>query len=59
VSDEMLAWKTEGTKLYQSLPAELRSSLHACDPLREIPPDRPEQQSTYKTWHETAGDTTR
>jgi len=58
VSDEMLAWKTEGTRLYQSLPAELRSSLHACDPLREIPPDRPEQQTTYKTWRQTAGDTT-
>jgi len=26
VSDEMIAWKTEGTKLYQSLPADLRRS---------------------------------
>ena len=55
VSDEMLAWKTEGTRLYQSLPAELRQSLRACDPLREIPPDRPEQRTSYKTWRETEG----
>ena len=55
VSDEMLAWKTEGTKLYQSLPAELRESLRACDPLREIPGDRPEQKTSYKTWRETVG----
>jgi len=55
VSDEMLAWKTEGTRLYQSLPAELRRSLRACDPLREIPADRPEQKTSYRTWRETAG----
>lgn len=52
VSDEMLAWKTEGTRLYQSLPAELRSSLTACDPLREIPSDRPAQKTSYRTWKE-------
>ena len=52
VSDEMLAWKTEGTRLYQSLPAELRSSLKACDPLREMPEDRPAQKTSYKTWKE-------
>jgi phenylacetic acid degradation protein len=53
VTDEMLSWKTEGTRLYQSLPAMLTSSLKACDPLREIPADRPQQQSTYRTWRET------
>ena len=52
VSDEMLAWKTEGTRLYQSLPASLRETLVACDPLREIPADRPEQMTSYKTWKE-------
>lgn len=55
VTDEMLSWKTEGTRLYQSLPASLRSSLAACDPLREVPADRPEQISSYKTWMETKG----
>ena len=53
VTDEMLAWKTEGTRLYQSLPGKLRETLHACDPLREIPADRPEQQTSYKTWKES------
>jgi phenylacetic acid degradation protein len=53
VTDEMIAWKTEGTKLYQSLPDQLRKSLRPCDPLREIPKDRPAQQSSYKTWKET------
>ena len=53
VSDEMIAWKTEGTKLYQSLPADLRRSLRPCEPLREVPADRPAQQSSYKTWRET------
>jgi phenylacetic acid degradation protein len=52
VSDDMIAWKTEGTKLYQSLPAQLRASLHPVEPLREVPADRPEQEMTYKTLRE-------
>lgn len=50
VSDEMIAWKTEGTKLYQQLPADLHESLRPCEPLREIPKDREEQEAVYKTW---------
>ncbi len=53
VSDEMLEWKTKGTKLYQQLPAELRTTLKECDPLREVPKDRPAQQDIYKTWKKT------
>ena len=56
VSDEMLAWKTEGTALYQALPAALRASLKECEPLREAEPGRPTQMSVYKTWRETRGD---
>lgn len=52
VSDDMLEWKTEGTKLYQSLPKQLYSSLKPCEPLREIPINRPKQYSGYKTWEE-------
>lgn len=52
-SDDMIAWKTEGTRLYQSLPKQLYASLTPCEPLRTIPPDRQEQQMTYRTWHET------
>jgi phenylacetic acid degradation protein len=53
VSDEMLAWKTEGTALYQALPARLHGSLRPCEPLREVPPDRARQQMSYRTWKET------
>src|ERR1700709_1714220 len=37
VSDEMIAWKSEGTALYQTLPAQLYATLKPCEPLREIP----------------------
>ena len=50
VSDEMLEWKTEGTKLYQKLPSELAGTLKECEPLREVPADRPKQQEVYKTF---------
>ena len=52
VSDHMLAWKTAGTKLYQALPAELFATLTACEPLREMPANRPRQQDVYKTWNQ-------
>lgn len=50
VSDEMIEWKTKGTELYQRLPSELHATLKACEPLREIPKDRPRQQDIYKSW---------
>lgn len=53
VSDEMLDWKTEGTKLYQALPKELYATLKPCEPLREVPKDRPKMSADYKTWRET------
>jgi carbonic anhydrase/acetyltransferase-like protein (isoleucine patch superfamily) len=53
VSDEMIAWKTDGTKLYQQLPADSYRSLKACEPLREVEPNRPTQKSNYFTWKET------
>lgn len=52
VTDEMIAWKTEGTKLYQQLPADCYVSLKECLPLTEIEPNRPQQQDIYKTWNE-------
>jgi phenylacetic acid degradation protein len=55
VSDEMLAWKTDGTALYQALPRRLHESLRACEPLREVPPDRAAQTMSYRTWKETGG----
>lgn len=32
VSDEMLAWKTTGTGLYQALPAQMMNTAHPCTP---------------------------
>ncbi len=55
VSDDMLAWKTAGTKLYQALPAEMHATLRPCEPLREIPPDRPPITTRYHTWSRTKG----
>ncbi len=52
VSDEMIAWKTKGTQLYQSLPKDLYESLKECEPLREIPKDRPSQEALFSTWEE-------
>lgn len=50
VSDEMITWKTKGTALYQALPKECHDTLEECEPLREIEPDRPKQESMYSTW---------
>jgi carbonic anhydrase/acetyltransferase-like protein (isoleucine patch superfamily) len=50
VSDDMIAWKTKGTALYQKLPADCFASLKPCEPLRRIPAFRPAQQDVYKTW---------
>jgi len=55
VSDEMIKWKTEGTKLYQQLPAELYATLKECEPLREVESNRPKQQDVYKTWKQNKG----
>ncbi|MBV9986164.1 MAG: transferase hexapeptide repeat family protein [Chitinophagaceae bacterium] len=52
VSDEMIGWKTAGTRLYQALPAEMAAHWHSSEPLRELPSDRPPQESLYQTWNE-------
>lgn len=53
VSDEMLAWKTNGTALYQSLPRRLHATLRAVEPLRELPAHRATQTTSYRPWKET------
>ena len=50
VSDQMIQWKTEGTNLYQALPKQMFDHWKLCEPLREIEPDRPEQESGYGRW---------
>jgi len=53
ISDEMLDWKSTGTKIYQQLPEDCYNSLRECDPLREIQKDRPSQTTNFKPWKET------
>ena len=53
VSDDMLEWKSEGTKIYQELPLECMNTLRECESLREIPKDRSPQKTNYKSWKET------
>lgn len=52
VSDEMIDWKSSGTRLYQSLPGQMREGWRITEPLREIPPNIPAQQTQYATWNE-------
>ena len=49
VSDEMIEWKTKGTKLYQGLPKECET-LKEVEPLREIEANRPSQESMFLSW---------
>ena len=49
VSDEMIDWKTKGTKLYQQLPADCHESLREVEPLRTVPKDKKMQGSFYYT----------
>lgn len=59
VSDEMIAWKSDGTALYQSLPEQLRRTLKPAAPLREAPAERRAQQMSYLTWKQTRTDNNR
>ena len=52
VSDDMIDWKTKGTRLYQTLPKECYDSLHEVQPLFEMPANRPRQESLYDTWNQ-------
>lgn len=52
VSDEMLEWKTKGTKLYQTLPEDLRKTMKVVKPLRKVPKKRKEQEKLFETWKE-------
>jgi phenylacetic acid degradation protein len=51
VSDEMIAWKTKGTQLYQQLPNDMHTFSAECEPLRSVPADRPEQEILFATWN--------
>ena len=53
VSDEMIGWKTRGTALYQSLPAEMKAYWKECEPLHELPGNLKKQHKGYNTWNES------
>tara|TARA_B100000989_G_scaffold19345_2_gene12699 strand:+ start:32134 stop:32736 length:603 start_codon:yes stop_codon:yes gene_type:complete len=50
VSDAMIAHKTEGTTLYQRLPADCQAQMKEVEPLTEVPSDRVEDFPVFDTW---------
>ncbi len=50
VSDEMIKWKIDGTRLYQQLPEDCRQSLREANPLTEVPKDLKKQGKVYERW---------
>ena len=55
LKDEEIAWKTEGTKIYQDLARRYLATARAVEPLREVEPDRPELPAIgYQPKHEQA-----
>ena len=50
VNDEMLQWKTAGTRLYQQLPAWAHATLQGCEPLHEPPPTKKIQMKMLENW---------
>ena len=53
VSDEMIAWKTEGTKIYQSLAKDCNTSLKETTPLTKPVEIESTDEKGYKTWKKT------
>lgn len=53
VSDEMIAWKTDGTKLYQQLPKEMFDSWKECEPLRDLAASHKLSAASFKTWNKS------
>ncbi len=47
VSDKMLQWKIKGTELYQQLARESHTALQVCEPLQNIPANRPQPEELY------------
>lgn len=53
VTDEMIEWKSEGTKIYQQLANDMFREWAPCEPLRKIPTGSTDHELHYKTWNET------
>lgn len=50
VSDEMIDWKSQGTRLYQDLPGQCFDTLKICDPLREQTDQKAVFLNNYKPY---------
>lgn len=50
VSDEMIAWKTQGTGLYQQLPVLMHTKWSECEPLRTPLTPIKDSSVSYKSW---------
>ena len=51
VTDEMIKWKSEGTKVYQQLAHDMQTDWKECEPLREITAlEIPVESPGYKTF---------
>ena len=56
LSDDEIAWKSQGTAEYQELARRCLASLEAVAPLAAPEPDRPRlEASKYKPLYETRG----
>ena len=53
VSDEMIAWKKEGTKLYQQLPNDMYNNAQPCEPLRVEKEDNVIPEKSYTPWKQS------
>lgn len=53
VTNKMASWKSEGTGWYQRLPKQLHATLKECEPLREVPEGREDQEGDYQTWRKS------
>ena len=53
ISEEMITWKSNGTKIYQELPRECMETLKQCEPLRKILKVQPPQKINFRPWKET------
>lgn len=56
VSNEMMAWKSQGTALYQQLPQQCMQTLLVCQPLRTQVPQQQQQISNYQPFKKAVED---
>jgi carbonic anhydrase/acetyltransferase-like protein (isoleucine patch superfamily) len=50
VSDEMIAWKTKGTSIYQALPDDMQHYWRECNPLTKSTKANPIPKLGFQPW---------